>query len=230
MGSWGRSFHQVIIRRLDFQRHNPLSPVKPPYALTAPPPVWRRLFHISACSSIPILAIFVSDALMVTLLAVLSGLALASEGARFRIPTLNRRLLIWLKPLLKETEDKRVTGATYIALSAFFAFLVFDTHVAIAALFFLSLGDPMAAIVGGRMGGFRILGKSPWGSLAFVATALAIGGILSAGGVVSFRWGLAVGAVIAALVELAPLPIDDNVTIPLISGGAMTWMGVSAPD
>ena len=215
---------------MDFRRYNPLSPIKPPYPVTAAPPIWRRLFHVTACSSIPLLAIFVSDALMITLLAVLSGVAVALEGARFRIPTLNRRLLVWLKLLRKDTEDKRVTGATYIALSALFSFLVFDTDIAIAALFFLSLGDPMAAIVGGRMGGVRVWSKSPWGSLAFVATALAIGGILSAGGVVSFRWGLAVGAVVAALVELAPLPIDDNVTIPLISGAAMTWMGVSAPD
>ena len=30
-----------------------------------------------------------------------------------------------------------------------------------------------------------------------------------------------IGAVIAAVVELAPVPIDDNLTIPLISGGFM---------
>ena len=51
-------------------------------------------------------------------------------------------------------------------------------------------------------------------------------GVLTAGDVVSFHWGLVAGAGVAALVELAPAALDDNLTIPLISGGAMTAMGV----
>jgi dolichol kinase len=33
------------------------------------------------------------------------------------------------------------------------------------------------------------------------------------------------GAAIAALVELLPLGIDDNVAVPLVSGAVMTLMG-----
>ena len=132
----------------------------------------------------------------------------------------------WLRPVLKETEDRRITGATYIAISALVAFLVFDKPVAIVALFFLSLGDPVAALVGSRMGGARVFGKSPAGTLAFLAVGVATASLLSVAGVVSFHWALAAGAGVAAAVELAPSILDDNLTIPLISGAAMTWMGV----
>ena len=163
---------------------------------------------------------------MVALLATASGLTLLAELARFRFPTLNRILVGWFKPLLKDTEDRQITGATYIAVSALACFLVFDESIAVVALFFLALGDPVAALVGSRMGGFRVFGKSPLGTLAFVAVAIGVAGILSAVNVVSFHWGLVVGAVVAALVELAPSPLDDNLTIPLISGAAMTGVGV----
>ena len=103
---------------------------------------------MGACSVIPVLGIFLGDTTMVILLAVLSGLALLVETARVRLPTLNRLLVQRLRILLKETEDRRVTGATYIAISALVAFLIFDKPVAIMALFFLALGDPVAALVG----------------------------------------------------------------------------------
>jgi len=176
------------------------------------------------------MGIFLDDVIMVVLLAVLSGLALLVETVRLRTPGLNRVLVRYLRPLLKESEDRRITGATYIAISALAVFLIFDKPIAITALFFLALGDPAAALLGSRMRGPRVMGKSPWGTLAFVVVAVAVAGVLSAAGVVSFHWGLAAGAAIAALVELAPLnripALDDNVTIPLISGAAMTLIGI----
>ena len=185
---------------------------------------------MGAGSAIPLIGIFLNDGVMVILLAALSGLALLVEMVRFRLPSLNHTLVGWMRPLLKETEERRITGATYIAISALVAFLIFDKPIAITVLFFLSLGDPAAALVGSRMDGsrwplgIRVFGKSPWGTLGFMLVALAVAGVLSAAGVVSFHWALAAGATIAALVELTPLVVDDNVTIPLISGAAMTLM------
>ena len=163
---------------------------------------------------------------MVPVMAALSGLAIATEAVRFLLPDLNRRMLKVFRPLLKESEEKRITGATYVALSALVCFLVFDPDVAVAALFFLALGDPAAAFVGrrmhGRVLGWRFFSKSPVGTLAFMAVGAAVVGVLSAGGAVDYHWGLLVGAAAAALIELAPSVIDDNLTIPLISGAVMT--------
>ena len=49
-------------------------------------------------------------------------------------------------------------------------------------------------------------------------------GLLAAVGVIEYHWGLLVGAAVAALVELVSLPPDDNLTIPLISGGAIHFL------
>ena len=188
------------------------------------PPIWRRLFHLGACSAVALTGIFLSAGVMVALMAALSGIAVVVEAARFSLPRINHLLVGWLKPLLKASEDRRVTGATYIAISSLVAFLLFDKPIAITALFFLSLGDPVAALVGSRVGGVRVFGKSPWGTMAFVIVALGAAAVLSAAEVVDFHWALAAGAIVAALIELAPLMIDDNLTIPLISGAAMTLL------
>ena len=179
---------------------------------------------MTSASSIPVLAIFTNSEVMVVFMAALAGLALTLEVGRLSIPRLNAFLIGWIAPLLKPTEQRALTGATYVAVASLACFLLYDKQVAIAALFFLSLGDPMAALVGSRVGGPRVFGKSPIGSLAFILVSLSIASLLMATDVVDHHWAIGVGAAVAALVELVPLYLDDNVTIPLISGGAMTLM------
>jgi len=146
------------------------------------------------------------------------------EAVRLRLPSVNGLLVSRFGLLLKETESRKVTGATYFILAALAAFLLFDESIAVAALLFLSLGDPAAALVGRRAPGIRFFGKSPIGTLAMVLVASGIAGVLSAAGVGDRHWGLYVGAVSAGMTELLPLPVDDNVTIPLVSGGVMTLL------
>ena len=92
-------------------------------------------------------------------------------------------------------------------------------------MFYLSLGDPVAAIVGSRLPGPRLFGKSPGGTAAFALTGAAAAGLLVASGVIEYHWAVWPGAAIAALTELAGLPPDDNLAIPLIAGTAMWAMG-----
>ena len=191
-----------------------------------PPPVWRRWFHLIAGSSIPVAGIFAADWGMVAALAVISGGGLGLDLLRFRVQWLNKQFLRWLSPLLKSDEGRSFTGATYLAIGALFTFLLFGLEVAVPALLFLSLGDPAAALVGRRMPGPRIFGKSPGGTAAFVALGLVTVGVLTGSGSVDYHWGLLVGALIAGLVELSPDYPDDNLTIPLIAGASMHFMGV----
>ncbi|MFQ5860371.1 MAG: diacylglycerol/polyprenol kinase family protein [Dehalococcoidia bacterium] len=187
-------------------------------------PWGRRLFHLVAGSSIPLLGIFLAREVMVPLLAALSAVAVLLEVLRFALPGLNRLLVGGVSVLLKETETRRVTGATYMALAALLAFLVFDKPVAVLGLLFLSLGDPVAAMVGRRAPGSEVAGKSLWGTGAFFLMALAAAGLLSQTGVIEPHWALLVGAGVAALVEFLPLPLDDNVTVPLVSGVVMAML------
>ena len=191
-----------------------------------PPPVWRRLFHLSFGSSIPIAGIFAPEYSMVAALGVVSAGGLGLDLLRFRLSWLNWQFLRWLAPLLKREEDRRITGATYMVIAALFVFLLFGSSVAVPALLFLSLGDPTAAVVGRRAPGPRIRGKSPWGTSAFIAVALLVTAVLAGAGVVDYHWGLLVGAVMAGLVELVSVPPDDNLAVPLAAGAAMYFLGV----
>ena len=146
------------------------------------------------------------------------------ESARLRFPRFNQRAISWVSPLLKTSERTGVTGATWLVLASLVAFLVFDKPVAIAALLFISLGDPAAALVGSGVRGPRIGGKSPFGTLAFLIVGLAASSVLMATDVLEHHRSVGVGAAVAALVELAPLRIDDNLTVPLISGASITLL------
>ena len=162
---------------------------------------------------------------MVIALAVLAAGGLSLDLLRFRISRLNEVFLRWFARLLKAEEGHRVTGATYLLISALIAFYFFGTTIAVAAMMFLALGDPAAALVGRRTPGPRIWGKSPGGTAAFVAVALLVVAVLGGTGAVDYHWALLVGAAVAGLVELAPLRLDDNLTVPVVAGAVMHFLG-----
>jgi dolichol kinase len=76
--------------------------------------------------------------------------------------------------------------------------------------------------VGERYGRTKISGeKSLEGSLAFVAAAVLSGLLLNFTGIHLLHGLILAGSIIAAGVELLPLPVNDNLVIPVVSGGAM---------
>ena len=164
---------------------------------------------------------------MVVGLAVLALLSLSLDLVRLRVPSLNRTFLRWLAPLLKPEEGFKVTGATFMLAAALAAFVAFDRPVAVAALFFLALGDPAAALVGFRGPIPRYMGKSVLGPAAFIAVSLAAAAVLAGTGVIEWHWRWVAGAVTAGIVESVRLPLDDNLTVPLAAGAVMQfpqWM------
>ncbi len=114
------------------------------------------------------------------------------------------------------------TGASYILLSTCFTVALFDKPVAIAALSFIIVGDSFAAVVGRKFGRHRLgrpFGSKTWeGSLACLVGTLLVAALAP---------GLAVpvaviGAIAAAAIEAMPFGIDDNITVPILSGLIMT--------
>ena len=87
---------------------------------------------------------------------------------------------------------------------------------------FIIVGDTLAALVGRKFGRHRFFGGKSWeGSAACLAGTLAVA-VCTPG----LIWSVAViGAVVATVVEALPIGIDDNVTVPILSGLAMTLAG-----
>ncbi len=189
--------------------------------LDAPPPTWRRLFHFVAASATTLLAFAIPETQYMLILGGGALLSLALETGRFRVGWLNHLFLRVFAPILKTSETAEITGATYFFIAAFFAFYFFGPDVAIPVLLFVAVGDPVAALVGMRAPGPRLWGKSPVGSAAFIVAALAVWAVVSALGYGQWTWAMVATAFVAAAVELAPIPVDDNLTIPLIAGATM---------
>ncbi len=135
----------------------------------------------------------------------------------WRLWNLVRRII---SPLLRESENQGTdfTGATYILFTACVTGALFSKAVTVAALSFIIFGDPASALIGRRFGRHRFKNKSLEGSLAFLAAA-AVVAFLSPGLPV---WVALIGAIVATVVEAVSYTVDDNVTVPLVSGLTMT--------
>lgn len=186
---------------------------------------WRRLWHLGGGSVFPILALYLSKGTLLVALSTVTAVALIAEGMRILLPEVNSWLLRQLAGVFKEQEWTRPTSSTYLLLASVAVFLFFDKEVAIVSLLFLAVGDPVAATVGERFATRKIFGKSLEGSFACLLSCAALGMLLVEIGVSISAPVVLVGAASAAAIELLPLPINDNLTIPLFSASMMTLAG-----
>ena len=186
----------------------------------------RRLFHMVAASFFPLLALFVDRDLHLTLLLASTTVFVVGDVARLYLKPLGAMFHRLFGPLLREREDNRITGASYVLLGTLAVFALLPREVAILAVLFVALGDPVAAIVGIRSPGLRVFGKSPLGTAAMIATCLSTAGALHWTGAISLGWPAVVGGVVAGLTELLPLPLDDNLWGPLAARMAMVLLGM----
>ena len=182
--------------------------------------LWRKATHIGALV-IPIgysglvleksgmLSIMIPVAVVMTLIDI-------SRLRGWRLWTRVARPL--MEPVLRGHEmSGDFSGATYILWSTVFTVALFRRDVAVAALAFIIVGDTLAALVGRKFGRHRFGRKTLEGSIACLAGTLGVAFIVP-----GLSLSVAViGATVAAAVEAFSGPIDDNVSVPLVSGLAM---------
>ncbi|MBU7031513.1 MAG: hypothetical protein HXS53_03185 [Theionarchaea archaeon] len=173
----------------------------------------RKLIHIVGFC-VPFSYFFLSRQVLIPICGVICFCSIVIEVTRFHSPRFNTFLFRIIGQFTRDREQQGITGATYYFIAAFVSIVCFSRLVAIAGMFFLVMGDSAAAVVGTRFGTHAVGEKSLEGSLACLTVCSVIGGIL-------LGWTGLLGAVIATLIELAPLPVDDNLRIPLLSGFIM---------
>jgi len=123
---------------------------------------------------------------------------------------------IW-GPLIRPQEESKYTGASYIMFAAVITVIMFPKPVAICALSFIIIGDTAGALIGRKWGRHKFRNKSYEGSLAFFLSSLIPALYLP---VIPF-WVIATGAAVATVTEALSSEIDDNLSVPLVSGLAM---------
>lgn len=122
-----------------------------------------------------------------------------------------------LGPILREHESWDLTGSSYILSASVLSILFFEKKIAIAAISYIILGDCASAIIGRIYGQTKIEKKSLEGSLAFLSVCLLVALLLPG---LPF-WVGAIGALVATGVEAFSIPLNDNLSVPLVSGLVM---------
>lgn len=173
----------------------------------------RKLVHLGAIV-LPVLYYFLPEPIGRIGLLVLSAAVVILDVFRLRSSAARATFALLFGPLIRQHEVWSLTGATYLLFSSVVCVFLFERPVAVAAISFLVLGDLMAAVIGGRYGRIRVWGKTVEGAVACLITCLVVVYVIPD---LPLGAGLA-GAFIAALVEVVPLPLDDNLSIPLMSG------------
>ena len=180
----------------------------------------RKLVHLSSLS-IPIGVYFLPRRTCVEILFLLTVTFLSVEILRMVHRPTSKIFYTLFGPILRRKERFTLTGSTTLLMASLVCVLIFQKNIAVAALCFLILGDTMAALVGRSYGRIRLFGKRTLeGSLACLFTCLVVVFVVPAFGLVV---GV-VGALVATIIELLPIPLDDNFLIPILSGAAMHYV------
>ncbi|UCC44296.1 MAG: phosphatidate cytidylyltransferase [Candidatus Zixiibacteriota bacterium] len=169
-------------------------------------------YHLLALSRLEMLAIMIP----IAILMVLIDISRLRDWAFYRVAASR-----FMSPLMRGHENAGdFSGATYILLSVCLTVALYDKPIAIAALAFIAVGDTFAALIGRRFGRHRFGRKSVEGSLGCL-----LGTLIVAFLVPGIPLSVAVfGAAVATAVEAVSFRIDDNITVPIVSGLAMTLL------
>lgn len=189
----------------------------------------RRLFHLGNGVTIATAyALFFTHEQLVHTFGAVACLVYIADRVRIAYPEVVERYMPVVNRLFVRAEEQvRESAMTPFAIAVLLTILSVPKLAALVAINTLAIADPLAAVVGIRFGRRRIAAnRSLEGSLAFFAASVAIAALV-------LRWGtasspLTIGATaatigaVAAIFELLPLRIDDNLTIPIVVGFA-TW-------
>lgn len=185
----------------------------------------RKLIHVSTVG-VPLALWVLPRAAALLLLGAAVAVALSVEWARHHLRWARYHFLRRTRRLLRPSETEGLSGATNMAIGYFVAALLFPRSVAVAAMLFNAFGDGAAGLVGRRWGRRRTRWGKSWegwaaGLLVNCTIGMMIPGISPGAAVV--------GGIAAATIEFVPIPIDDNLSVPIGGGAALLLAAAGLP-
>lgn len=194
---------------------------------------WHMVMGIAVCG----VYIFsgMSNTTAVLILSSVLGFDLLVETARLRIPSFNEKVIRVWGPFMRECEIDRMSGAPHYLLACVLAFGIFPKAVAILSILYLACGDPIASLFGIIYGknSLRLAnGKTLVGTAAGMVTCAVVTFLMLKAIPVSASDGVIlaltlIGGFAGGAAELIPLDMDDNFTIPIVSGFVL-WLAFIA--
>lgn len=153
-------------------------------------------------------------------------IAFSFEFLRLKNNSINSFFLKVGSRLLRQDETDKISGLPYYAMGAGLSLLLFPKHIALISIFFLIFADPFSSIMGILFGKNKILpNKSLEGCLScWLICYLICHLYLKSMGIVglnAFVFSFIAGFM-GAISELVSFTkVDDNLSIPLVSGFSM---------
>jgi len=185
----------------------------------------RKAIHLGM-AVIPLASVFVARPLLLQGIGVLLVIALSIELGRHHLPGVNQRFQALFGPMLRDSESRKMTGATYLLLASFISFWLYELWIAQVVILFVVISDGLSALLGKWLGKHAFYGNKTWeGNAVFLLTAFFIVYLHPH---CPLGVGL-LGMTAAFLADVLILKYDDNLTIPLVSGVIMqlvTWVRV----
>ena len=188
----------------------------------------RRFYHVLGLLVILVIFHNVDRVAALRMLALAIAIIVPLDFFRLRAEPLNRLLMGAFRPFLRDSEEKSLTGMTYLLCGVFLTIALFPREIATLSLFMLAFGDPSASLVGVRWGRDKLIGsKSLQGTLAsFVVCTIVAAIFFFSREIMLPRLALAsvLAGLIGAIAELFPFgKLDDNFSFPLLSA-SLLWV------
>ncbi|MDP6339518.1 MAG: SEC59/DGK1/VTE5 family protein [Candidatus Marinimicrobia bacterium] len=184
--------------------------------------ILRKLIHLfNLIIPLAYIYFFPEKWQFVRILSVFTVIFIIVDVLRHRVGWIRSLFTNVFKSMMRSHElDGQFTGATWVMIGAVVAIILFSKPVAVIALIYMNLGDTAAGLIGQRFGKHQVWDKTWEGFfggliicviIAFNYPALPL--TVSLG-----------GAITAMVMELVPIPLDDNFKIPLGSGAIMMML------
>ena len=196
----------------------------------------RKLWHIST-GSIGLFLFFRSELdtftwAVVALLIAVTGFTM--DLIRARNHTLNYLILKVMGPLMRRSEKEGMSGLPFYALGISLSLFFYKRELAVISIMFLVFSDPISSFFGVLYGKDKILpNKSLQGAVAgfFTCYLITLFYCMNVTEISSSLLIFAVlGGVIGSLSELvSAFNVDDNLTIPVLSGLGLTLVNYFIP-
>ncbi len=181
----------------------------------------RKIIHYLS-ALIPTTYIFLEKSLIIKLLIVGSIIVVFSDILRMTSPKgkkLYFKLFGWMTK--KQELKQEFTGASYLLIGSLITVLIFEKNIAILALIFLTIGDPTACLVGQFFGKIKTFQKKTLeGTIGLITIGFLVSLLITK--IPVFYKILA--AITAGIVEMLPIKINDNITVPLTTGFVLTLL------
>lgn len=193
--------------------------------------ILRKLWHIST-GSLGLFFFVQSTETQTFWASLILGIAVAGFGMDFirnRIPLVNTIVIRLMGPLMRRSEKEGVSGLPFYALGVSLSLFFFKRDIAIVSCMFLVFSDPLSSFFGILYGKDKILpNKSLQGAVAGFFTCYLIT-LFYAMNTTTLGTHLLVFSIVAGIIGAASelvsaFNIDDNLTIPVLSGLGLTLL------